>query len=134
MFFLRFDCIFEMYHMRRLDFTFVRLFALHLSYVIRKEQISAIAVLDPYLMHENFLKAGKVERDTSRKKPTRGAPFLPKSGEHVCTTTVTPLVSATGGAHFCAPRVCMILMAHKYWCAPWVDTRGAHLYLCATSK
>ena len=67
MFFLRFDCIFEMYHMRRLDFTFVRLFVLHLSYVVRKEQISAIAVLDPYLMHENFLKAGKVEREAASK-------------------------------------------------------------------
>lgn len=60
-FFLRFDYIFEMYHMRRLDFTSVRLFALHLSYVVRKEQILAIAVVDPYFMYENFLKAGRVE-------------------------------------------------------------------------
>ena len=67
MFFLRFDYIFEMYHMRRLDFTFVRLFALHLSNVVRKEQISSIAVLDPYFMNENFLNAGSMERDAARR-------------------------------------------------------------------
>lgn len=67
MFFLRFDYIFEMYHMRRLDFTFVRLFVLHLSNVVRKEQISSIAVLDPYFMNENFLNAGSMERDAARR-------------------------------------------------------------------
>jgi hypothetical protein len=65
MFFLRFNHIFEMYHMRRLDFMFVLLFALHLNYVVRKEEISAIAVADPYFMYDKFLKAGKVKRDVA---------------------------------------------------------------------
>ena len=67
MFFLRFDSIFDMYHMRRLDRTFVCLSALHLSHVVRKEEISTIAVLDPYFMHENFLKAGKVDHEAAIK-------------------------------------------------------------------
>src|SRR4051812_24289881 len=53
-FFLRFDHIFEMFLTRRLDFTIVRLFALHMSFVIKREEISQIAVADPYYMHESL--------------------------------------------------------------------------------
>jgi hypothetical protein len=67
MFFLRFDHIFDMYLQRRLDFTLVRLFALHMSYIIRKEQISLIAVADPYYMHEGFLGISDVERLAATK-------------------------------------------------------------------
>ena len=33
-FFLRFDYIFDMFHVKKLDFTFIRLYALHMSYII----------------------------------------------------------------------------------------------------
>lgn len=42
MLFPRFDHIFEMYCMSRLDFMFIRLFALHLIYMVKKEKISKI--------------------------------------------------------------------------------------------
>ena len=54
MIFLQFDYIFEMLHMRRLDFTFIRLYALHLNYLVKKEELSHIAVADPYYMSESF--------------------------------------------------------------------------------
>jgi hypothetical protein len=67
LFFLRFDYIFKMYLMRRLDFMFVRLYALHMNYIIRKEQISQIAVADPYYMHEGFLGNIGVECEATAK-------------------------------------------------------------------
>ena len=54
-FFLRFDYIFDMFHVKKPDFTFVRLYALHMNYIIGVEQISHICVADPYYMHECFL-------------------------------------------------------------------------------
>ena len=54
-FFLRFDYIFDMYHWKKLGFTFVRLYALHMNYLIGVEQIAYIRVADPYFMHESFL-------------------------------------------------------------------------------
>ena len=36
-FFLRFDYIFDMFHLKKLDFMFVRLFALYMNYIIRIE-------------------------------------------------------------------------------------------------
>ena len=36
-FFLRFDYIFDMFHVKKLDFTFVRLYALHMNYIIGVE-------------------------------------------------------------------------------------------------
>src|SRR3954467_11655044 len=66
-FFLRFDHIFEMFLTRRLDFMIVRLFALHMSFVIKREEISQIAVADPYYMHESFLSLGDYERKTARE-------------------------------------------------------------------
>ena len=65
-FFLRFDHIFEMFLTRRLDFTIVRLFALHMSSVMKREEVSQICVADPYYMHESFLSLGDFERETAR--------------------------------------------------------------------
>ena len=65
-FFLRFDHIFEMFLTRRLDFTIVRLFALHMSSVIKREEVSQICVADPYYMHESYLSLGDFERETAR--------------------------------------------------------------------
>ena len=66
-FFLRFEHIFEMFLTRRLDFTIVRLFALHMSSVMKREQVSQICVADPYYMHESFLSLGDFERKTARE-------------------------------------------------------------------
>ena len=44
-----------MFHVKKLDFTFVCLYALHMNYIIGVEQISNICVADPYYMHEGFL-------------------------------------------------------------------------------
>ena len=54
-FFLRFEHIFNMFHMKRLDVSLVRLFALHLAYVVSREKISKIVVADPYYMCESNL-------------------------------------------------------------------------------
>jgi hypothetical protein len=65
--FLRFDHIFEMFLTRRLDCTIVRLFALHMSSVMKREEVSQICVADPYYMHESFLSLGDFERKTARE-------------------------------------------------------------------
>ena len=51
LFFLRFDYIFQMFQMRTPDFTFVRLYALHTNYIVRREQVTGLVVADPYYMH-----------------------------------------------------------------------------------
>ena len=65
-FFPRFDHIFEMFLTRRLDFTIVHLFALHMSSVMKREEAPQICVADPYYMHESFLSLGDFERETAR--------------------------------------------------------------------
>ena len=65
--FLQFDHIFEMFLTRRLDFTIVRLFALHMGSVMKSEEVSQICVADPYYMHESFLSLGDFERETARE-------------------------------------------------------------------
>ena len=65
-FFLRFDYLFDMFHMTKLDFTFVRLYALYMNYIIRREQISYISVVDPYFMHEGFLAVCPEHREYAR--------------------------------------------------------------------
>ena len=66
-FFLRFDHIFEMFLTRRLNFTIVRLFVLHMNFIIRRDQIDQISVADPYYMHESFLCLGDFERQAARQ-------------------------------------------------------------------
>ena len=44
-----------MFHVKKLDFTFVRLYALHMNYIIGVEQIPHIFVAELYYMHEGFL-------------------------------------------------------------------------------
>ena len=65
-FFLRFDYIFDMFHLKKLDFMFVRLFALYMNYIIRIEQIPFICVTDPYFMHEGFLAVYQEHREYAR--------------------------------------------------------------------
>ena len=65
-FFLRFDYIFDMFHVKKLDFTFVRLYALHMNYIIGVEKILHICVADPYYMHESFLGVYAEQREYAR--------------------------------------------------------------------
>jgi hypothetical protein len=67
LFFLRFDYIFEMFQMRWLNFTFVRLYALHMNYIVRREHITGLAVMDPYYMHEGFLSINEANRQYASK-------------------------------------------------------------------
>ena len=53
--FLRFDDIFEMFHMRRIPFSLVRLFTLSTAIQVAKEQIPGIAIMDPFYMTWNTL-------------------------------------------------------------------------------
>lgn len=62
-FFHQFDYIFDMFHVKKLDFTFVSLFALHMNYVIRIEQVPYICVSNPYFMHESLLAVCKEHRE-----------------------------------------------------------------------
>ena len=66
-FFLWFDHIFEMFLTRRPDFTIVRLFVLHVSSIMKREEVSHICVADPYYMHESFSSLGDSERETARE-------------------------------------------------------------------
>ena len=65
-FYLRFEDIFELYHMQlKLHPTIVRLFALHMADIVIKEQIPGIAIADPYYMQEIFMVTSD-GRDFSR--------------------------------------------------------------------
>ena len=66
-FFLRFDYIFDMFHVKKLDFMFVRLYALHMNYIIGVKQISHICVADLYYMHEGFLGVCAKHREYARE-------------------------------------------------------------------
>ena len=55
-FFLRFDHIFDMFHMKTLDASLVRLYALHLANLIANDpNMHDVAVGDPYYMHAHQL-------------------------------------------------------------------------------
>ena len=65
-FFLLFDYIFDMFHLKKLDFTLVHLFALYMNYIIGIEQIPYIRVANPYFMHEGFLAVCPEHREYAR--------------------------------------------------------------------
>ena len=90
-FFLRFDYIFDTFHLKKLDFTFVRLFALYMNYIIGIEQIPYICVADPYFMHEGFLAVCPEHREglhrdfmvANKDKETILVPYHPIHGSAV---------------------------------------------------
>ena len=55
-----------MFHLKKLDFTFVRLYALYMNYITGIEQIPYICVADPYFMHEGFLAVCPEHREYVR--------------------------------------------------------------------
>src|SRR3954468_22247846 len=52
---LRFSEIFNLYHLKRLDHSLIRLFSLSLSMSIRRDKTPSIAILDPFYMRESIL-------------------------------------------------------------------------------
>jgi len=50
LFFLRFDDIFNVFNLRRLDPTVVRLVALKMAHVIMEESTPGVAIMDPFYM------------------------------------------------------------------------------------
>ena len=74
LFFLRFDDIFNMFHLYPLHYTMVRLFSLSLATQIIRENTPGIAIVDPYYMRDGCL--GSPRRTTYRglvpKKNPRG--------------------------------------------------------------
>ena len=55
LFFLRFDDIFQLLNTKRLDYTLVRLFSLHMAMKVEREKIPSIAIVDPYYIRDNVL-------------------------------------------------------------------------------
>uniref|UniRef100_A0ACD5YPA0 Uncharacterized protein n=1 Tax=Avena sativa TaxID=4498 RepID=A0ACD5YPA0_AVESA len=55
LFFLRFDDIFNMFHLYPLHYTMVRLFSLSLAMQIIRENTPGIAIVDPYYMRDGCL-------------------------------------------------------------------------------
>ena len=66
-FILRSDYIYDMFHMTKLDFQFIRMYALYLNYFIRVENIKYICVADPFYMHESFLAVCKEHHSYASK-------------------------------------------------------------------
>ena len=62
MFYVRFEEIFNMLHLRRLDSSLLSLWVLHLVTAIRTDNVQDIAIADPYLMHEGNLKSANGRR------------------------------------------------------------------------
>ena len=52
--------------MKKLDFMFVRLYALYMNYIIGIEQIPYMRVANPYFMHESFLAVCAEHREYAR--------------------------------------------------------------------
>jgi hypothetical protein len=52
---LRFSEIFNLYHLKRLDHSLIRLFSLSLSMSIRRDKTPSVAILDPFYMRESIL-------------------------------------------------------------------------------
>ena len=66
-FIMRFDYIYDMFHMTKLDFQFIRMYALYLNYFIRVENIKYICVADPFYLHESFLAVCKEHHSYASK-------------------------------------------------------------------
>ena len=52
---LRFSEIFNLFHLKRLDHSLVRLFSLSMAITIKRDQTPSVAILDPFYMRESVL-------------------------------------------------------------------------------
>jgi len=65
-FFVRFEELFDMYHMKRLPLCFVRLLALKMEYTLMREETRVLAVMDPYHLQE-----GRINHSEGKRQATR---------------------------------------------------------------
>ena len=54
-FFIAYEDVFKLFHLRRLDYNMVRLYALNLAMKIKREATPYVAVADPYYMRDSQL-------------------------------------------------------------------------------
>src|SRR4051812_33049204 len=52
---LRFSEIFNLFHLKKLDHSLIRLFSPSLSMSIRRDKTPSVAILDPFYMRESIL-------------------------------------------------------------------------------
>jgi hypothetical protein len=64
-FFVRFEEIFDMYHMKRLPICFVRLLCLNMQYQLMKEETKLIAIMDSYHLQEGRLNHSDGAREVA---------------------------------------------------------------------
>uniref|UniRef100_A0ACD5WX72 Uncharacterized protein n=1 Tax=Avena sativa TaxID=4498 RepID=A0ACD5WX72_AVESA len=57
-FFIAYEDIFKLFHLRRLDYNLVRLFALNLVMKVKREDTPFVAIADPYYMRDSQLEEG----------------------------------------------------------------------------
>jgi len=65
--FLRFDDLFDMFHLRQLTPHVVRLFTLSIAIQVAREQTPGIAIMDPFYMSWRTLEQGGVDREIVTK-------------------------------------------------------------------
>ena len=62
LFFIAYEDVFKLFHLRRLDYNLVRLYAINLQLKIKRELPPEVAVADPYYMRDSQLVEGSVTR------------------------------------------------------------------------
>ena len=87
--FIAFEDVFNLFHLRRLDYNMFRLYAINLQLKIKRELPPQVAVVDPYYMRDNQLVEGSSTRTmakeylqrfmlTNKRKNTLLLPFFPE--------------------------------------------------------
>ena len=62
LFFIAFEDVFNLFHLRRLNYNMVRLYAINLQLKIKREVPPNIVVADPYYMRDSQLVEGSTTR------------------------------------------------------------------------
>jgi hypothetical protein len=62
LFFIAYEDVFNLFHLRRLDYNLVRLYAINLQLKIKRELPPQVAVADPYYMRDSQLVEGSATR------------------------------------------------------------------------
>jgi hypothetical protein len=55
--FQRYEDIYNMFHVKRLDYSLVRLFSLSMAMKVERERTPGIAIVDPFYMRDSILLA-----------------------------------------------------------------------------
>ena len=62
LFFIAYEDVFKLFHLRRLDYNLVRLFSINQQLKIKRELLPQVAVADPYYMRDSQLVEGSATR------------------------------------------------------------------------